>query len=93
MVKGKTETGFEFAVQEHMLDDYELLEVLVDMSAGDTTAIVRAVPMLLGSEQAKKLKEHVRSKEGHVSISGMTAEFERIMDEIPKGKKSEPLPE
>ena len=37
MVKGITESGFEFELDEEILDDYELLESLCDIDNGDAS--------------------------------------------------------
>ena len=35
MFTGKTRSGFEFSLQDEVLDDYELLETLQDIDDGD----------------------------------------------------------
>lgn len=35
MFTGKTSSGFEFSLQDEVLDDYELLETLQDIDDGD----------------------------------------------------------
>ena len=79
MKKGVTATGFEFEIEDEVLDDYELLEVLTDIDSGDLTVVPKMVEMLLGSEQKKKLKEHVRSIAGRVSTKAMMDEVALIL--------------
>lgn len=43
MVKGITESGFEFELDEEILDDYELLESLCDIDNGDACGGVLGV--------------------------------------------------
>ena len=53
MITGKTQSGFEFAVPDDAMDDYELLETLVGIDKGDFTLITDMTNMLLGEEQKK----------------------------------------
>lgn len=69
MIEGKTSTGFEFKLEDEVLDDYELLEVLCDVDDGNMAAIRKVLPMLLGEDQATALKEHLRGDTGRVSAS------------------------
>ena len=82
---GRTESGFEFDVDDKSLDDYELLEDLAEIADGNEGKVVSVFTRLLGSEQKNKLKEHVRNDAGKVSASGMTKELLNIFN-ILKGK-------
>lgn len=75
MVKGKTESGFEFEITEEVLDDYELLEALHKADKGDVGYFTEAIDKLLG-EQVADLKRHVKETHGRVSMNAM---FEEVM--------------
>lgn len=77
MIQGTTSTGFVFKIKEEDLDNYELLEKLEEMTNGNGLAIAGVPKMLLGAEQEKELKEHVRKLNGRVTASGMLKE---VMD-------------
>lgn len=79
MKKGITESGFEFEIEDEVLDDYELLEVLTEVDAGDLTVVPKMVDLLLGKEQKTKLKEHVRATKGRVSTQAMMDEISAIL--------------
>ena len=64
MIKGETKTGFKFEIEEEVLDDYELLETLVDADNGNNMALFSVIDMVLGDEQKKALKEHLREIHG-----------------------------
>ena len=67
MLKGKTKSGFEFEIDEKMLDDMELMEAIV--AADKNELMVPAlVEKLLGTEQKQKLYDHIRTKKGNVPI-------------------------
>lgn len=74
MVKGTTSTGFEFEIKEEDLDNYELIEKLEEITNGNGLAIAGVPKMLLGEEQEKALKDHVRQMNGRVTASGMLKE-------------------
>lgn len=77
-MQGKTGSGFEFDVDKKRLDDYELLEDLADIVDGKEGKIVSVINRLLGMEQTKRLKDHLRDQDGRVSASSMTMEIMEI---------------
>ena len=88
MIIGKTQSGFEFEIEEEILDDYDFLEVLSKIDEGETTLALKMVDMLLGEEQKEKLKDHVRSESGRVSARKLIAEVMEIFSATNKGKNS-----
>jgi len=86
MFTGKTSTGFEFSLQDEVLDDYELLETLQDIDGGDYGKTTKMVTMLLGQAQKDALKDHVRSENGRVSAQKMIAEVMEIFESKNKSK-------
>lgn len=81
MLTGTTASGFKYEINPEAANDYELLEVLMEVDNGDTLKIVTAVDMMLGKEQTKELKEHVRkvSGNGRVKLDLMMHEFYEIL--------------
>lgn len=88
MIKGKTSSGFEYGLDDDVLDDYELLEMLCDVDKGNTSLVVDVVKKLLSPEQEKNLREHVRSKKGRVSAKKMIEELGEILASGNTGKNS-----
>ena len=86
MFTGKTSSGFEFSLQDEVLDDYELLETLQDIDGGDYGKTTKMVTMLLGQAQKDALKDHVRSENGRVSAQKMIAEVMEIFESKNKSK-------
>lgn len=84
MVKGKTESGFSFKIDDDVRDDMELLENLTRMDAGETQLAPLILESLLGAEQKKKLYEHCRGTSGRVSATKVFVELKSIFDEIHK---------
>lgn len=88
MITGKTETGFEFSLDDDVLDDYELLEALVEVDNGNEGQIIVAIDKLLGAEQKKLLKDHIRNKNGKVSAKAMMQEVAYIFKSTKQTKNS-----
>lgn len=88
MIKGKTKSGFEFEIEEEVLDDYELLELLTETDKGNQVAIFKAIDHILIPDQKKRLKEHVRNEKGRVPASAMIAEITDIISSCNQGKNS-----
>ena len=86
MFTGKTSSGFEFSLQDEVLDDYELLETLQDIDDGDYGKTTKMVTMLPGPAQRDALKDHVRSENGRVSAQKMLAEVMEIFESKNKSK-------
>lgn len=87
MLKGKTESGFTYQVSEKRLENYELVEAL---NAVETNPLemIKVVNLLLGVDQAKKLKDHLRDEDGLVSTEKMTNEIQEIFETQAKLKNS-----
>lgn len=86
MLKGKTSSGFEFELEDEVLDDYELLENLRKVDEGDNGCLIKVVDQLLGEEQKKRLKEHVRTEKGRVSAKKLLEEVSEIFQSCNAGK-------
>lgn len=80
MIKGKTNSGFEFEVDANALDDWELLEQLNAIDKGETSMVVDVFKKLLGEEQFEALKKHIKESAGKISITGMVATLEEIFE-------------
>lgn len=85
MIKGKTKSGFNYHIDENVLQDYELLEAIAETEK-NPIFITKVVRMLLGDD-TDKLKEHVRNENGHVSIEKMNVEITEIFQAQKKLKK------
>lgn len=88
MIEGKTKSGFEFKLDEEVFNDYELLEALREVDAGDGSAIVDVINRMLDETQRKALKNHLRNEKGRVGAREMIAEVAEIMKASKDGKNS-----
>jgi len=76
-LKGKTQSGFAYEIDEKRLNNYELLEVIGELEE-NPMVISKMVVMLLGKEQTVKLKDHLRDEEGFVLMDKMNEEITEI---------------
>lgn len=86
MITGTTQSGFAFALDDDVMDDYELLETLQAMDEGNTSEVVNMAALLLGKEQKNALKEHLRGENGRVPAGRMVSEILEILQASGKGK-------
>lgn len=75
----KTASGFEFEINKAALDDWELLEDLVDLETNESK-MVPVCRKLLGAEGMQRLKEHCRDESGKVPASKISMELGEIFN-------------
>lgn len=83
-MEGKTITldnGYELSVDMDILDDWDVFVLLRQIDKGDAGAIVELIPLVLGDEQFKALKEHM-SQNGRVKASDMVNIFTELINKL-----------
>lgn len=75
---GKTASGFSYNISKENLNNYELVEALGELDESPL-AIGKVVKLMLGKEQTKKLKDHLRNENGFVPTDLMEAEISEIL--------------
>lgn len=88
MIEGVTKSGFQFRLDDEVTDDYDLLEDLCEIDAGNGGKIPSILTRLLGKEQKEALKNHVRTETGRVPTSRMMEELMEIFSNSQNGKNS-----
>lgn len=81
MRKGKTESGFEFELDEQELDDMRFL-TLLSKSRNDPLYFPEVIEKMLGEEQADRLYKHLEQMEdgnGHATIEATNDIIAEIM--------------
>ncbi|MBO3755675.1 hypothetical protein J5O02_01110 [Streptococcus suis] len=92
MFEVKTSTGLVLSIDQDRLENYELFEAIAAEQSGDSNATIRIVDLLLGDE-AKKLKDHVRTEKGFVPVKALMTEIEDIFEKVKDLKNSQSSPE
>lgn len=87
MIKGETKSGFEYEILEKRLENYELIEALSEVDA-NPLLLPKTVNLLLGKEQANKLKNHLRDEDGLVSTEKLSNEIMEIFQNQAETKNS-----
>ena len=83
---GVTKSGFSYLIPMKNLNNYELLEYMVEVD-GNPLLLPKVLKMILGKEQTEKLKNHLRDADGIIDTEKMTAELEDIFKAQQKLKK------
>lgn len=78
MLKGKTESGFEYVVSDENLNNFELLEALSEVET-NPLVVARLLTLLLGTEQKQALMDHLRTDSGVVPTDAVTTELAEIL--------------
>lgn len=86
MIKGKTNSGFEFQLNDNVLDNMELLELMVEVQNGNPAALIPSFRMVLGDEQHKALYDHLRTEDGRVPVKAAAEAFAEIVKTAKQGK-------
>ncbi|WP_434352390.1 hypothetical protein [Trichococcus flocculiformis] len=87
MIKGKTKSGFSYELEKERLNNYELLEAIGELEE-NPLVLSSVVNLLLGKEQAKKLKDHLRTDNGIVPTEKMSEEITEIFQNQGETKNS-----
>ena len=87
MIKGKTESGFEYEIAQARLENYELIEALSEVDK-NPLLLPKVVNLLLGKDQAIKLKDHLRDSDGLVSSEKLSNEIMEIFQNQSETKNS-----
>ena len=94
MICGKTESGFEFQLDESALDDMRLVDALADLEDGDPLSISRVLSLLLGKEQRSRAYTHLSGADGRVSVEAASSFVVEIFQALgQQGKNSCSSPE
>jgi len=92
MLKGKTQSGFEYNVDEKMTKDWRFIRLVKKMTKGSNedqiAALDDALIMVLGSEEeADRLLQHIeKQNEGYAPADKVVEEFNEIISSINEEK-------
>ncbi len=78
MLKGKTQSGFEFEIDQKKMDNMELLDAIAEIE-NNPLAISKVVKTILGESQRKALYDHLRTEDGRVPTKAVSEEIVEIV--------------
>lgn len=76
-----------YELDKERLNNYELLEAIEELEE-NPLVLSRVVNLLLGKEQTKKLKDHLRTENGIVPTEKMSEEITEIFQNQGETKNS-----
>ena len=83
MIEGKTGSGYAFAIDENLMNDFEIVDAIADITDGEPSRLITGlstfVDKILGKEGKKALYDHVRTPDGRVPIESIEKEIGEIM--------------
>ena len=83
-----TKSGFTVAIDERCMDDMELLDDIVDLTAGDYMVYPKIIRRIMSAEDKKRLYDHIRDPEtGRVPTDSFGRELTDIFEGLNAGKK------
>lgn len=82
MKKGTTQSGFNYEIDEKVLDDMELIDAMAASQGEDPTQISTVVVKIFGTDQRKKLYDHVRADDGRVPITEVANIITEIIESL-----------
>lgn len=62
MIRGKLKCGFEYEIEDHVLNNMELLDAVAEIDQ-NPMALSSVTKMLFGTEKRKELYNHLRDPE------------------------------
>lgn len=81
MKKIKLDCGAEINIDEKDLGNMELLDELVAVDEGDTTALTHIFRLIMSKEDKKKLYDALR-EEGRVPVAKVIAALKELFDKL-----------
>lgn len=76
-----TKSGFKTSLDPKVLDNMELVDAL-SQANDDGISIVKVANMLLGTDDKRRLYDHLRTDDGRVPMEPFMAEIEEILNSI-----------
>lgn len=83
MIKGKTSSGFKFAIDERVKTDWRLIDAIASIDSGDITkqiAGMNSLADLILGERKDEFLEHIAKKnDGYAPIDIVSNELKEIL--------------
>lgn len=82
--------GIPCVFNDGALDDFEMLELLASMEAGNVTALVGFAKGVFGDEQLDNIKSQLRGPDGVCRLTDMNDFISEAMQAAAGAKKADP---
>jgi hypothetical protein len=88
ILKGTTESGFEYKIPKKRLKNFYLMRAASKMEKGDFEAAEKMLNLLFGQEQAEKFLNHLEEGEDFLDSEVLFADIKSIFEANKDLKKS-----
>lgn len=75
------DSGITLSIDEGIMDDMEILDALSELEEGNGAAISKLCTRLLGTDEKKKLYDHLREN-GRVKVTAVTKTITEIFRKL-----------
>lgn len=82
MKEGKLSNGFEYKVDETVLDDMELIDAMEQAQGDEPLKVSKVITMVLGAEQKKAFYDSLRNDEGRVPVEETMKVFLELIESL-----------
>jgi hypothetical protein len=79
MIKGKTESGFEFEIDEQVVNDMRVIDAMVAAYDENLGGVSRLISLVLTPEQKKDFYAHLADEHGRVPLERASKEIFQIL--------------
>lgn len=88
MIKGRTVSGFDFEIDENVVDDMRFIDALAEMDNGSLIAVSKVASLMFDNEQKQRLYNHLaeQSEDGRVHTEPFIKEIIEIFNYNQKTK-------
>lgn len=87
MITGKTQTGFEYHVEESVVKSWFFVEAFAKTQAGDITGTVEIVNLLFPGDEKARLMRHIAQIDPSVPTEMVSAECADIFARLTAEEK------
>jgi hypothetical protein len=88
MITASTKDGFAVELDENALDNVDLLDAMAEMQDSNILSLGRAIRLLMGKANTKKLYDHCRTEDGRVPVEALSNAFGELVSSFSAGKNS-----
>lgn len=88
ILKGKTESGFEYEIPKKRLKNYYLLRAASKVDKGDFEAAEKMLNLLFGKEQTEEFLNHLEEGDDYLDSEVLFADIKSIFENNNELKKS-----
>lgn len=83
-IKGKTESGFEYDIDERAVKDARMWEIIDETRTSSSMSSVKVPRLLLGADGKERLYSFVEDEDGYVDLEKVNLIIGEILEDAAK---------